>query len=641
LTKADQQYTFNKILDMKKYYMLLLMVLAHHLCRSQSPSFIKSTYHGAHNTPALVPAKIIHTKQNQNNSPVYAAAVTRGELGFLSYCNYNFYIPRWSHALLLYDDNLNLQLGIMPDFYDNFTTRITQPQGIQYFDRVNSSHDCTEMRNGSLLVSGALEIFLHDPTPNGRCYTSMYSSKLFVYRADRSGNIKWASGYDIPAIHSRIIELANGNIIVVANDDRNNLYYLQLDLLGKARRAWVIPDVQLDLLVEQRQTSGNVLVVGSSRRHSVYANGNLDVLCLQFDLRGNLVTSTAIGTPYNDIPGAIEYNPYQNNYLLLMNTEKSAKQYDVVTLNLKDNLNITGYSGPWSADSNNVAVALSINASDPNHAITIAGMSSERQHLDQLYMFLWQFDFKTNPVQSTKLGSANSFWNGSLVSGTFFFSMPNQWGSFPFIPTTMSLFPLQQNDYLLTSICSRNTLPGTSNLFGLPQRALLWTKTDGTGSSNQCETINVPLQTRSFDFAYSHPLIPRQSMTVARYPLSLVTSEVSLTELLECGEVSETLASASNPSQKNTITTEPTIGSVTVYPNPSKEWINLFTQHIPDGHTAEVVITDALGRIMFQQSYRITAQRIPPVSIHSFAPGLYAVKVKDGNRYFAGKFMKQ
>ncbi len=75
--------------------------------------------------------------------------------------------------------------------------------------------------------------------------------------------------------------------------------------------------------------------------------------------------------------------------------------------------------------------------------------------------------------------------------------------------------------------------------------------------------------------------------------------------------------------------------TVNIYPNPVSDFMKINLNEITD---ANVIITDATGRIIFNNNFSNTD--LIEVNVNDFVSGMYLVKINTGNRIITGKFVK-
>jgi hypothetical protein len=78
--------------------------------------------------------------------------------------------------------------------------------------------------------------------------------------------------------------------------------------------------------------------------------------------------------------------------------------------------------------------------------------------------------------------------------------------------------------------------------------------------------------------------------------------------------------------------------SVTIYPNPARN--ELFVTIKGKEKSLDLSITDVNGKIRYKESLTdLTAEYSKKINVSGFSAGIYFIKLANGSRYFAGKFV--
>ena len=417
----------------------------------QSISFLQSNSY-QNRISSLVHSNII---QLQHSSSIkYAGAVTVGSSPFISYCSPVYYLFERSQGLAIFNERLEIESFYNSAFRDDFTS--TQQKPVGWNSIYNSvSHDLVETTRGEVLISGALEIYFHNPQPASNCDNIFYSSKLFIYRTNVYGKISWAFGYDIDVRNSKIIELENGNLAVIGNSNQNSSFFLLLNPTGRVISCRFFQDIYFDLISELKQTTNDILVVGNSTRYKVNQGfSGSDIICLIFDTRGNLGLAKIMGRNLNDFPGSLKYNSITRKYFIVMNSEVNSGSinYDIIGFDCDGQLNISNQMG-WTGPGSEMAFDVLIDSIVKDRAYNFFGTSSSQAVFDPK-TFLLQTDRSGLPKSSLSHPQFNqvpafTFIEGSPFSNTFQFQV------FPSIPSSLNLFKTVNSEYLLVSPSKR------------------------------------------------------------------------------------------------------------------------------------------------------------------------------------------
>jgi hypothetical protein len=90
---------------------------------------------------------------------------------------------------------------------------------------------------------------------------------------------------------------------------------------------------------------------------------------------------------------------------------------------------------------------------------------------------------------------------------------------------------------------------------------------------------------------------------------------------------------------KETVVAAADLG-LTAYPNPTKD--NLTIAYKASGNAASVQIFDMVGRVVANYNLESAiAETTQTISVATLTPGVYIVKVKEGNTVSSTKFVKQ
>ena len=76
---------------------------------------------------------------------------------------------------------------------------------------------------------------------------------------------------------------------------------------------------------------------------------------------------------------------------------------------------------------------------------------------------------------------------------------------------------------------------------------------------------------------------------------------------------------------------------LSLYPNPVKEFLNVATLDPAD---TEIVIASSTGKVMFQETMKVSAQEPARIDMTSYVPGTYSVKVKFGGKEYKKNVVK-
>jgi hypothetical protein len=107
------------------------------------------------------------------------------------------------------------------------------------------------------------------------------------------------------------------------------------------------------------------------------------------------------------------------------------------------------------------------------------------------------------------------------------------------------------------------------------------------------------------------------------------------------GSVDVTVVAKDARGEKVTFTFKVTVKDpsdpLSLYPNPVKDFLNVATLDPAD---TEIIIASSTGKVMFQETMKVSAQEPARIDMTSYVPGTYSVKVKFGGKEYKKNVVK-
>ena len=82
------------------------------------------------------------------------------------------------------------------------------------------------------------------------------------------------------------------------------------------------------------------------------------------------------------------------------------------------------------------------------------------------------------------------------------------------------------------------------------------------------------------------------------------------------------------------------VNPIKIYPNPASNYINVEIQNIELDRSLEVVIIDANGKMVYNNSTQAGANFSTQINIADWSPGVYSVKSKNRHQISTNQFVK-
>ena len=617
---------------------VVLSLFSARLSQAQAISFVQTNSFQAE-APSVIHSDIIELQHSSSRR--FAAAVTIGKVFTLSYCSNFFYVYERVQTLAIFNNKLEVESYHTPAFRDYFTSTQQRPSGWSSFDN-SVSHDLFETATGNILISGALEIFFHNPQPMSNCEDLFHSSKLFVYKTNNQGKIDWAWGYDITVRRSQLVELENGTIAVIGNDNQNNSFFLHLDAFGRVINYRVFPEISFSLIRELEETTHDLLIVGSSSRYKVQPSFvGTDIVCLLLDKRGNLLQAKSIGRNLQDQPTVVKFNPHSKKYFLVANVESNSgsASFDFISLEFDHQLNISNQMG-WKSLRSLMAFDVLFDTLDKNRAFTFYGIF-DASPVDNSKDFLLQTDLNGMPVRSFTSTQINSFSPFDLIDGfphTNTFSLQ----SFPHIPTSLRVFENPDNEYFLARPSRRLLQTGNRVIPSWNLPVIEWKQTDLQLMRGSCLTdpveiirFNPELLSQRINPSFYRAEVSSYALT----PRSWLSG--SFTESVDCGTKENLYLTEKMPVLKAGEKQLKTKENLLVFPNPAQQSVSISLGNLKSSSPVDIRIIDISGREVFKNRSRLISESKLDLNIGFLKAGIYIIEARVEGRLHVAKLIKQ